>query len=330
MLTVNVTSFTSSSALHAIVVPGMGGSYLYQGKKRIWPSPFPQDIRSMCSNHTIDTLEVGNIDGILTGDWMSRALLGNRFYQPLIDSLPAPVHGFPYDFRRIMDESYLSTLYDRFEFFLNQSPSDRRYVLYCHSLGGLLMHDFLSSRPAASARIHTIVYINCPFDGSVMPLAYLMKGITASLPIPISLLPSRECLLRFGGFFWCLPWTDPDRSVLSSPDLQVKDLFPQHPDYHQFLVPRKQYRYRDIPSLRSVLLYSRASSTYTAFSLNNPIHHVTSPDGDGVVSNESLTLPLRSWSIVPASKEFPGTDHSSILSDPIFLQECTRILFQTK
>lgn len=321
-----------SSQLNSIIVPGMGGSYLYAEKNRIWPSPFPQHKNLLCSTEKKDAIysgEIGSIGGILTGDWMSRTLFGNNFYSPLIQSLPGRVHGFPYDFRKIMDPSYLETLYDGYEEFFNRH-SDTRYILYCHSLGGLLMHDFFSHRPSLLRYVKAIVYINCPFDGSVMPLPYLLGNIQTKLPIPPTLLPSPDCLLRFDGFFWCLPWLDPDRILVSSPSnisntIRSSDLYSHRPEYKDFLLPRKQKRLQSLPNIRSILFYSRSSTaTSEVFRLDGK--HQTTENGDGVVSEKSLTLPLHSWSSPPIlHQHFPNTDHSSILSDPAFLRECARI-----
>lgn len=314
-------------SLNSIIVPGMGGSYLYLQNHRVWPSPFPQHWNHLCSigKDAITSGEIGPIGGILTGDWMSRAIFGNSFYSPLIQSLPGQVHGFPYDFRKIMESSYLESLYDRYQDFFQRHP-ENRYILYCHSLGGLLMHDFFSHRPALLRHVEAIVYINCPFDGSLMPLPYMLGNIKATLPIPSALLPSSECLSRFDGFFWCLPWSDPDRVLISSSSgtMRSKDLFSHRPGYKEFLLPRKQQRLHALPATRSLLFYSQASfSTPEAFALDGK--HQTTKKGDGAVSEQSLTLPLRTWSPAPHHRCFPDTDHCSILSDPDFLRECVRL-----
>ena len=352
-----VGGFSPSIKTKVIIIPGMGGSSLYQfretdnSKERVWPSPFGsrelgveynEQGKCILSDPRTGADRVGSIEGILSGDWMSRMMLGSTFYKPLIDVLRGEgnteIHAIPYDFRRLLDMDYIEQLYREMEDFIKKDE-ESEYVVFCHSLGGLLFHDFLHSTTRdVHERVKDIIYINTPFDGSPIAVPFLL-----GMPITKKITLSKEIsekLRKFGGFYWCLPWKDMEMEIILHKDKTFRvsefdELFQELGMSHEYniyrkkIFPRKKSRLVAPPSgIRNHIFYSTAiHPTPILYTIQHKNIQEHQKDGDGVVTHQSILLPQSEWKNSDGSiKTFPGTDHSSILASGEFLQECKKIL----
>jgi hypothetical protein len=336
----------------AIIVPGLGGSCLYDDRNRkIWPPAFffgsdGYDLACLdgrCSSkERLFTAPLGDLDGIRYGNWLSRLVSTYNIYDPLIDRLlleyakhgEGRVSPFPYDFRLLLEEHYLDDLYRSFATFIERR--NRPVVVYCHSLGGLVFRDFLLTRTDAWIRhyVRTVVYVNTPFDGSLLSLKVFLREHTRELDLTTRLLPG---LGRFGGLFWCLPWYHTDRPILVTGShtyrvgdtedlfrfLSIKERFPTYQD-----VVQKRQRSRLVPlkETRSVFVCSSYNvPTPVLFTLDKK-HGLTTSSwmlGDGVVTHESMTLPCAPDDAVFFMND---THHSTLFQKEEVLEVCVRIL----
>jgi pimeloyl-ACP methyl ester carboxylesterase len=245
------------------------------------------------SKEVIRTSPIGDSDAVLQETWLSRIILRNRFYTPFLNHLAGRIIQFPYDFRLLLDKNYLDRLFSEYQTFFITNP--RLYTIFCHSLGGLVFHDFLLRHPEVHPYIDSIVYINTPFDGCELPVRYISGN-------PHPFLRSVRGLPLFGGFYWCLPWRDGSREdMITNP--HIRNL------YKTDLLPRKKNRLRPL-AVKTFLFHSRL-----------PDRRI----GDGVVPYDSLTVPLNHWPDVVV-RSFPDTKHSSIMQDPAFLNNCAELL----
>lgn len=224
------TGFLLHQPQHVVIVPGFGGSVLRdaQKKNKVWPpSPSLQQSKPLevewlpgsgCRSLTpLETLPVGNCQGIRVDSPFTYMLTKNSFYYPLIEKLQkhnATVSALPYDFR-LMDVKRIGDDFLRF-FDAQKYPS----VVICHSLGGLLFHHFLVTRTDAvwqRKHLSRIYFINVPFGGCPEALFTILKSARWEGPVRIPLLSYRvDTLHHFAGLYWCLPMMNTGKPLLRS------------------------------------------------------------------------------------------------------------------
>lgn len=309
-----------------LLIPGMGGSYLYnQNNKKVWPSLktllwSPAEMEIVCSTDGCIPASwpapIGIPDSILMDDWLTGSV-----YSRLWDVLHDPV-AIPYDFRLLMDPGYTERLYTDLDLFLERGAPR---VVFCHSLGGLMFHDYLISRPERARRVKRIVNINVPFDGSLAPFPFLFKKSNADNRLIINTLSHIQTLDHFGGFYWCLPWRAPDRTLFRLHGVEytsasARDLFP--PEMRRLYTKiEERKKLRIIPPMVHEVynLCSTAAPPTPVFYDFDKGKHVYSDDGDGVATRASLNP---GWGV---SEFFPNTEHTAILRDKIFLEHCSQL-----
>lgn len=313
-----------------LVIPGMGGSCLFNDRQeKVWPSiktliSSPQDLKITCMGGICTSPSTpappGVDDAILTRHWM----LGT-FYAPLLKTLREEtphVRTIPYDFRMVMDPSYLEGFYkDLDKYFASESGQN---IVFCHSLGGLLFHDYLASSAERSRGVDKVVYINVPFDGSVIPVPFILKrpeGVTGRL------LGRIENIHQFGGFYWCLPSSEKKIFRVNGIDYNAGSirllLDPTIRPLYDLLLERKKSLCLP-PNTRQVWLFSSTLCSPTpSFYDFDTMNHTSVIGGDGAVVASSLDP---RWSHMCNKEVFEG-EHTMILSDPGFLQRCREMLW---
>jgi len=347
-------SLCASFVPDALIIPGLGGSCLYDERNRkIWPpaafsSGDGYDLTCLdgrCSSRErLFTAPLGDLDGIRYGNWISRLVSTYNIYDPLIDRLQREyqrndptgrVSPFPYDFRLLLEESYLEDLYRSYTQYIEHR--DRPVVAFCHSLGGLVFRDFLSTRSDAwiTQYVHRVVYINTPFDGSLLPLKVFLREHNHPLDLTNRFLPG---LARFGGLFWCLPWHHPDRPLLVTRQDTIRvgdieDLFcfvgitERFSTYQKIVQKRHFQRLIPLSQTKTVFLCSSYSDepTPVVFTLDEKQGLTASSwmPGDGVVTHESMILPSAPGDTILFLNE---THHSRMFHKEEVLGLCVQML----
>lgn len=314
-----------------LVIPGMGGSCLFNHhRQKVWPSlktlvSSPQDLKITCTGEACTSpsapTHLGDDDAILTRHWM----LGS-FYAPLLKTLRKEtprVRTAPYDFRMVMDASYLEGFYDGLDRYF--SSEEGTNIVFCHSLGGLLFHDYLASSAERAGRVDRVIYINVPFDGSVIPVSFILGRVEGG--ITGRLLRRIENIHQFGGFYWCLPSSEKNIFRLNGIDYNsgtMRSLLdPVVRPLYDRLVERKKSLSRPPESRRVWLFSSRSPAPTPSFYDFDTMNHTSTAAGDGAVIESSLD-PV--WGRTCDREVFRG-EHTMILSDPGFLNRCREILW---
>lgn len=326
---------------NVILVPGLGGSVLFNNKnQKIWPPVsnvlFPTPINLLSNLHndiactTPQCLEntslktiLGDPNGLIGDDWFSKYILKDTFYDKYTKIIKP--YSFAYDFRLIINPIYLDNLYNKYTKFINEL--DQPAIIFCHSLGGLVFHDYLTNRDPKwiKNKIEKIVYINTPFDGSPLVYKYILESQRKSFIF-------NNNIDLIGGLYWCLPWYEPNKEVLEikSQKYKVRDL-PNltrlKDQYQNFVYPKKINRLKEIQGTKSIIIYSSSKKptiekinlTNLALSTNDKL------GGDSSVPYSSLVLPINYWKNVE-SIQLENTDHTSILQDHRFLDLCKNII----
>jgi pimeloyl-ACP methyl ester carboxylesterase len=206
-------------AYQVVIIPGMGGSVLRHGDKKVWP-PFPSvqpsrpldlscDEENGCKSLLpLRTLPLGSLDGIRVDSAFTYMLTKNSFYYPLIQRLQknnATVHALPYDFR-LMNSPQIG---DGFKAFFESR--NEPVAVVCHSLGGLLFHDFLVTHTDAAwqkKHLSKIYFLNVPFGGCPDALYAILRS-RLEAPVQVPFLNFRaDSFHHFAGLYWCLPVSD--------------------------------------------------------------------------------------------------------------------------
>jgi len=327
----NMIRLAFSLQSSSLVVPGMGGTSLYNDRlEKIWPSlrtlwrPYELDISCThdgCHPLYSRPLTIGNVSqhhsSILSDEWF----LGSM-YSSLLTTLDNPAT-LPYDFRLLLDPSYLSFLYAQIDAFLEKGPPRN---VFCHSLGGLLFQDYLSEDPSRARHVKKLVFINVPFDGSIIPFLLLFPQKKRSSHLVFDSLRMITTIDRFGGLYWCLPWMDEDHPLFRVnsrlyTSSNVSSLFvPEIQSLYPTVLQKKKKRLQR-PPVRDIHVIKSLSRDNTPVFYDFDTHrHTYTSGGDGVVPLDSLSPPF------PCTSEvFPNTDHTTILNDPVFLRRCREL-----
>lgn len=338
--------FCCFSVIHAyrfIIVPGLGGSILYNQKsQKIWPpeigfQPTDLSIQNYYHRHDLSTTgEIGNTESIRIDNRAVYMLTKNTYYSKMIDSLSSnkknTVNAFPYDFRFIQYQEYHEQLFHEYKRFIEREyNNNEKFILVAHSMGGILMHHFLQfhvDKRWVSKYISKIYYINTPFGGCPMALFFLLDSINKQLNSQnkdqllfnhhvLWLMLSIQNIYLFGGLYVCLPITkDPllrlGQNWIYSKDIQ--NLLMDDWCTHTYRLSRCFFRRRDQSiDIPQVVVYSSGKNTTVFMDYDND--NVITGDGDGLVPIESLLYPQK-WKKQPSFVHVPNQDHSSINNYP--------------
>lgn len=337
--------FSCLSVIHAyrfIIVPGLGGSILYNQKsQKIWPpeigfQPTDLSIQNYYHRHDLSTTgEIGNAESIRIDNRAVYMLTKNTYYSKMIDTLSSnkknTVNAFPYDFRFIQYQEYHEQLFHAYKRFIEKEYDNEKFILVAHSMGGILMHHFLQfyvDKRWVSKYISKIYYINTPFGGCPTALFFLLDSMNKQLKSQnkdqllfnhhiLWMMLSIQNIFLFGGLYVCLPITkDPllrlHQNWVYSKDIQ--NLLINDWSAHTYRLARPFFRRRDQSvDLHQVVVYSSGRNTTVFMDYDND--HVIMGDGDGLVPIESLLYPQK-WKKQPTFVHVYGQDHSSINNHP--------------
>ena len=311
------TFFFTAPKSHVVVVPGFGGSVLrtVEKKTNVWP-PFPVpsfqqskalDVewipgRGMQSLLPLETLPTGDCAGIRVDTPLTYVFTKNSFYYPLLQQLQrhnAAVSALPYDFR-LMDDKKIG---DDYLHFFESNP--QKWVVICHSLGGLVFHHFLVTRTDESwqqKHLSRVYFINVPFGGCPESLFTIRKSVRGEGPFRVPLLPLRvDTMHHFVGLYWCLPVMqtgDPilrkSASMASYTDKDFVDIFHGTPVASQLYrdILERMVVHRQKPlAVPTFIVYG--SNISTPVFLDESTSTRLFENGDGIVPLSSLLFPRR-------------------------------------
>lgn len=326
-----------STGYRFIIVPGLGGSLLYNQKsQKIWPpdigfQPSDLSIQNYYHQHDLSTTgEIGNIESIRIDNRAVYMLTKNTYYTKMIDVLSRKndVFAFPYDFRFIQHSEYHEKLFSEYKNFIEKEYNYEKFILVAHSMGGILLHHFLNfhvDKRWVSKYIGKVYYINTPFGGCPMALFFLMDSMRKQIENKskdqllfnnhvLWMMMTIQNIHLFGGLYVCLPITkDPiiriNRQWFYSQDIQ--NLLTDDWCAHTYRLTRTFFRRRnqsfvDVPQ---VVIYSNERNTTVFMDYDND--YSIMGDGDGLVPIESLLYPQQ-WKTPPVFVNVPGQDHSGI------------------
>jgi len=319
---------------HFIIIPGMGGSVLYNDQqKKIWPPDITMNLNELRFkfDHLNDPIlplinNVGNINDVKIDNSLTYLFTKSTYYSTLIDYLEKRhfISAFPYDFRFMFFPKYYLQLYEEFNNFLETKDE---IIFICHSMGGLLLHDFLHHyiKSKNIRKIKKIYYVNVPFGG--VPFSFYAiynslnpkKEISVHSLVPTQIIPyltSRiKHLHHFGGLYLALPTHS--NPIFRKDDQwynihSIEPLLSNDPiclsNYKTFMKNHLPYRSKSLP-LDQVVVYSTNIST--SIFLDHNTQTILSSLGDGLVPIDSLLYPMK-WKHQPIYVELSNQEHSKI------------------
>lgn len=311
-----------------VIVPGLAGSIIKNKASNdvVWPPSIPKimsnkhkkDLLTFYNNQT-HCFYISNPEEEATG--VIIPLYGMMMYRLGTD------YTCPYDFRLLGSGIYVESLYHRLKLLVERSVETnqgQRCHIVGHSLGGLIVHDFLvhyCSQSWKDKYIASFISINTPFGGTVNAL-HLLYTKKVKYPFTTSTIDMSEFIHCIGGVLWSLPnryyypntvFVDKHGENYTAADLKkilrycstdnVAALYQQHFD-------RRVMAVRVPNGVKTHLLYSTGLPTLLC--INEGGGHIIG-DGDDTVDTTSLLLPLKWWECTP--KRFTGS-HLSVLTNP--------------
>lgn len=326
----------TAMAYRYIIVPGLGGSVLYNQKsQKVWPAGWADgDLHT--GDLGMDPLivpdfgstigKIGDLDSIRIDTHATYFFTKNIYYATMIEYLQKHNHdvmAFPYDFRHILHKEYHLGLYDAYKTFIEEEykKTGEKVILVAHSAGGLVAHHFMHTFVDDNwlrKHIAKVYYVSVPFGGCPDSLYFLMHMIKHSTP-QLSIFRIFSYVPNFhlcGGFYLCLPLTnDPllrknGRWMYKS---HIPDLLSHDPHalraYH---ASREFAKVRKHSTLVVPQVVIHGSGMNTTVFHDYDTHTTFRSDGDSMVSTDSLLYPLKYWKNQPLFVELRGKEHSRI------------------
>jgi hypothetical protein len=289
---------TQISARPIFIVPGLGGSILHYNQTPVWP-PTVWDM--ITPNKVLNNIEV----------FYNHS--GNKFYsaKPLTataivsfyDKLKyrfSNTHEVPYDFRLVGNTDYTNKLYASLSDSIEQEVMSKheKSTIIAHSLGGLIIHDFLvnyCTNEWKQKYINKLITINTPYGGTMISLKSIHEK---HIKYPFT---NKKIKLNFVRYIGGLLWTLPNKYHLSQSKIiyqsknknyatsdlsdvlalldsdETRIIFNRHFD--------KKIQSINKPSgVKTLVIYARGEPTLDC------IDCIDKVDGDGTVTIESSTL----------------------------------------
>jgi pimeloyl-ACP methyl ester carboxylesterase len=215
---------SSSRLLEPIVfVPGISGSQLNNVNGEVWPDIDKMIGTALTGNRYLDDLQLDDLGNQIPGKEIAavdvmREVGFVKFYGPLLSYLAQQgyaenhnVFTAPYDWRlSVTLANQVEALKTKVDAAIAASPSGMITIIG-HSMGGLLVKEFLRSSPPERSHLRAVIFAGVPNLG--VPKAFKVLNFGDNLGIPILnsseiekisrnmpgiyfLLPSREYLNR--------------------------------------------------------------------------------------------------------------------------------------
>ena len=336
LFTLNILSNAFRTPI--FLVPGLGGSSIRnENNKVIWPPP---------------------IWRIFAPNWLSDLTTSynhtsNKFYLPhknetcfellslydnLITKLDEP-YVMPYDFRLLGNKDYLESYYEHFKKCIENkvNENNKKCSIVAHSLGGLIMHDYLLNYCSSKWKdtyINNLVTINTPYGGSIYAVNTLHEK---KIKYPYT---NRDIKFSFARYVSGILWVLPNKHYLSDKmlyrDFNKNYTFSDIQDVLTFLDKEETYYLHNKhfgeklieinknTNVKTHILYSTGVPTLSCIS-SDGFHDYD--DGDGTVDVESLTLP-KIWNRNNyLFKEFKG-GHLSIINNKELQEYIQKIIYK--
>lgn len=311
--------FLQAIGYHYMIVPGMGGSVLLDKltHSQVWPPLNPFRLHEISKieldNDQVLLHKTGDLKSIRLSNYWTSLITKNSYYDRLIDTLLSynkRVHALPYDFRKIHTKDYKQNLFREYKLYI-ESRSEKT-ILINHSLGGILVYEFLKSvdKNWIDKHIEHVFFICVPFGGTVEALHCILTN-----DINISNISLRLRTLRyFGGFYVTLPINrnpiiryNGESFTMGKEIFEIFGLSESFDIYNQYNYDRTQQL-----GIQSTLIISDNVLTKSLIDMDNPEESVL-VRGDGLVTGESLLFPLYHWTS-PSNNlvRIPDTDHGKI------------------
>lgn len=329
------------------ILPGLGGSVIYNKITRetiyppnaiafLKPDTFLQDFNvSYLENKFVPNVAsfvgpIGDTKHIkVVRDWMVPFLKHDYFHSFIhYFKLQYPHHeiqSVPYDFRLIGNEEIRETLYKNLKRAIEfeTKKQNKKSVIIAHSLGGLVLHDFLSRQNMTwkNDHIDKIITINTPYTGTVEALSMLLGERRLNMPV----LKKIDYFSNLSAFLWIIPnpYFNKDKIVdynTNTTSSSIKNLFSntiwERIEYHF----KKEHLQIGIQNnVTTHIIYSSDILTRSYMNANVEDYFL----GDGLIDMESLTFP-KQWQNKELVHFHPikGYDHTKILNS----QEVFRLL----
>lgn len=324
-----------------MIVPGMGGSVLYNANhKKIWPPDISLNLNEFnihfdnnnepiipSNMNNIIKRSMGDIKDINIDTITTYAFTKTTYYSTMIKYLQKEKHelfAFPYDFRYILFESYQTILFHEFKSFVEKKED--KFIIICHSLGGLVLYHFLINYTTPEwyqKYISKIYFINVPFGGSPLSLYTIYDGLnknmgdkrlTKNYKILDFLHKKIKSLYLFSCFYMSLPTTD--EIFFVKDDIRynpknIKHLFQQNSVAFKIYKLFNDLSKRDIGIVLPInIIYCTGMNTTTFYDYDNKTTLYS--DGDGIVPLDSMLLP-QSWHPIPNFIHIVNMEHSKVL-----------------
>ena len=326
-------------AYNIIIIPGMGGSVLYNLKnKKIWPPDISMNFKELNMNFDknndpiIETnIKIGNILDIKIDNPTTFILTKNVYYYNLIKYLQEDNHNlyaFPYDFRYVLFKNYQQILYKKFKNFIEEKfNNNEKLIIVCHSLGGLVFHHFLTTFVDEiwyNKFISKIYFVNVPFGGCPLSLYAIIdslekKNEEESLSKNNQIVPvlnkKIKDLYLFSSFYMTLP-------ITNEPILRKNDVWYNTRNLQEFFKynnkVNKMYKLFENEHILNKLnginldtnvIYCIGKNTTSFLDYESRIS--LSSDGDGIVTKNSMIIP-KLWKTNPNLICVENMEHSKI------------------
>lgn len=327
---VSICLWSLTTGFRFIIIPGIGGSILYNDKsQRIWP-PNLIGFNPKSFEHPYEiqqtTGRIGDVDSIRIDTGSTYALTKNTYYSGMIDFLEKENHvsAFPYDFRYIHLPDYHIPLYNSYKRYIEEevASSKEKIIFVAHSMGGLVLQHFLHSftnKQWAAKHIQRIYFLNVPFGGCPSALFLLADHLHNRMTfnsLPTRLILSVPNMRTFGGLYVCLPTTSGHFATLHKKEITYKnmpDLFGHDPGMSWALQMSKPFHdvSRKPPFISHVVIHGFGKNT--TYYKNYDTEETRDTDGDGLVSSSSLLFLQKNDLTTLVSVE--NADHSNINND---------------
>lgn len=326
----------SSLAYRYVIVPGLGGSVLYNQKsQKIWPAGLTGgDLHAddlgmdpfLVPNVKSSLRNIGDLEGIRIDTHTTYFFTKNIYYATMIDYLQKRNHdvmAFPYDFRYILHKHYHLELYAEYKKFVEKEfrRTGEKVIFIAHSAGGLVIHHFMNSFVSEDwlhKHVAKVYYVSVPFGGCPDSLYFLidmMKRSAQNLNIfkVFSFIPNFHLC---GGFYLCLPMTNDPllrkngkwyyKSHVSRLLCHDPHTLATYQAAREFCSVRK----KSTSVVPQVVVHGTGMNTTIFYDYDT--HTTFRADGDSMVSTESLLFPKKHWKHQPLFVELKGKEHSRI------------------
>lgn len=267
-----------------VLVPGFGGSVLYNDNGRLWATTNPNyDCRPLLNLSDPSIYPPSNDYGLYSINMLgSNGLFsGAPYFRDMINSLVEigyvpgkDLFGFPYDWRFAPDNRKIFDRFDRLMWKLKP-------IVIAHSMGGLLVEEYFKIVPRNPIR--RVVTISTPFKGAGgNALKAFLTGYNLGNDYFTDASLMKRLAKEFYSSYWLLPQPNlkPQPKIISQPAMEYL-----LPSIH--LYPER-YSVRKSPKILDTnVYYLTTDQVATPYDYDHTTNYFTTTKGDGTVPLQS-------------------------------------------